>query len=409
MAFEYIKYRQKQLKRKREREAKLEAEKEAKRLAEIEAKARQQEEAAEQKRLLIEQRESERLHQQRIQIQEEMLSQKWGKQIDTLLADVDRLQQESDSLEEIRVIIRKREPALQELDWATWLLSDPLNQRLADLDFDRAMEMFNRDNTLARRRKGTRGKKKKASNYVLTFGGAEGTRSYLTTDFNPDTYNLNLGFTVSYWVRPDEVGDLMLAFGRRHNSNQRFAYGINTATAIYAGVGDTRIRTNWAAMGATTNPQLADLFNASNELKTGNFIHFAATYASRGSTGDGAVAHKIYLNGVHIKTNNINWSATGGGTSGMFIGARNNVGDYNQGWKCALSHLAIFNTAKSDSWVQGIYNSGRTGTDFTGQSGLVGYWKFNKGNGTTVADHSGNGNKGTFATDDSGLPIWENI
>tara|TARA_R100001079_G_scaffold89137_1_gene51734 strand:- start:11 stop:1027 length:1017 start_codon:yes stop_codon:yes gene_type:complete len=338
-----------------------------------------------------------------------MLSHKWSKQVDTLLADVDRLEQEDDRLEEIRVIIGKRDPALQQLGWDAWLLSDPLNQRLADLDIERALEMFKRDNLLAKRSKATGGRRKKVRNYVLTFGGSEGTRSYLTTGFNPDDFDLNLGFTVSYWVRPDEVGDLMFAFGRRHNSNQRFAYGINTATAIYAGVGDTRIRTNWAAMGATTNPQLAGLFNASNELKTGNFIHFAATYANRGSTGDGSVAHKIYLNGVHIKTNNINWSATGGGTSGMFIGARNNVGDYNQGWKCALSHLAIFDTAQSDSWVEGIYNAGRTGTDFTGQSGLVGYWKFNKGNGTTVTDHSGNGNNGTFATDGTGLPVWENI
>jgi len=409
MAFEYIKHKQKQLEKKRQREAKLKAEEEERLLAEAEAKARELEEIAERKRLLAERQESERLHRQRVQIEQEMLSHKWSKQVDTLLADVDRLEQEDDRLEEIRVIIGKRDPALQQLGWDAWLLSDPLNQRLADLDIERALEMFKRDNLLAKRSKATGGRRKKVRNYVLTFGGSEGTRSYLTTGFNPDDFDLNLGFTVSYWVRPDEVGDLMFAFGRRHNSNQRFAYGINTATAIYAGVGDTRIRTNWAAMGATTNPQLAGLFNASNELKTGNFIHFAATYANRGSTGDGSVAHKIYLNGVHIKTNNINWSATGGGTSGMFIGARNNVGDYNQGWKCALSHLAIFDTAQSDSWVEDIYNAGRTGTDFTGQSGLVGYWKFNKGNGTTVTDHSGNGNNGTFATDGTGLPVWENI
>ena len=93
----------------------------------------------------------------------------------------------------------------------------------------------------------------------------------------------------------------------------------------------------------------------------------------------------------------------------MFIGARNLVGDYNNGWKCALSHLAIFDKEQSSAYIHDIYNAGRTGTDFTGQSGLVGYWKFNKGNGTTVTDHSGNGNNGTFATDGTGLPVWENI
>jgi hypothetical protein len=93
----------------------------------------------------------------------------------------------------------------------------------------------------------------------------------------------------------------------------------------------------------------------------------------------------------------------------MFIGARNNVGDYNNGWACALSHLAIFDKEQSSDYVEDIYNAGISGTDFTGQSGLVGYWKFDKGSGTIVTDHSGNGNHGTFATDGSGLPNWESV
>jgi len=408
MGFEYIKSRQKKWEKKWLREEKLRAKKEAERIAKMEAEARKQEEDAYRQKCLLEQQEVKRLRQKRAQREEKLAEEKWDNQFDTLLSQIrDQFQQEDDNLKEIRIIIQNREPSLQELDWHTWL-SDPLNQRLAYLDFEQALEVFKRDNLLAKRRKPTRGKKK-VRNYVLTFGGAEGSRSYLTTGFNPDDFDLNLGFTVSYWVRPDEVGDLMLAFGRRHNSNQRFAYGINTANAIYAGVGDERVRSNWAAMGATTNPQLAGLFNESNELKTGKFIHFAATYADRASTSEGQVDHKIYLNGVHIKTTAINWSATGGGTSGMFIGARNNVGVYNQGWKCALSHLAIFDKEQSSSYIEDIYNAGRTGTDFTGQSGLVGYWKLNEGSGATVIDHSENGNDGTFATDGTGLPIWENI
>ena len=101
-------------------------------------------------------------------------------------------------LEEIRIIIQNHEPSLEELDWATWLLSDPLNQKLADLDFEYAMEMFKRDNLLAKRRKGGGGKQKAQQvNYALSFSGdtAAGatTRDYVSTDFNPDDYNLNLG------------------------------------------------------------------------------------------------------------------------------------------------------------------------------------------------------------------------
>jgi len=83
--------------------------------------------------------------------------------------------------------------------------------------------MFKRDNLMATRRKPGRGRKKEVfDNYALSFGGNTGAanESYVTTDFNPDNYNLNLGFTVSYWVRPDEVGNSMFAFGRKHNSDQ---------------------------------------------------------------------------------------------------------------------------------------------------------------------------------------------
>jgi len=405
MSLEYIiRSRQRKLERKWRLQEEQEAREEEERLARLEEEAKRREEAAHRKRILLEQQESERLRQARMLKEQEAAAQKWENQCDILVSQIKEHIQKDKKLEEIRLIVHRHEPSLQELDWNNWLLSDPLNQRLAELDLEMAIELFKRDNLLAKRRRGTRGKKSVIG--ALAFGGAEGSRSYLTTDFNPDDFNLNLGFTVSYWVKPDEVGDLMFAFGRRHNSNQRFAYGINTAKAIYAGVGSNRIRTNWTAMGATTNPQLAALFDGENQLKTGRFVHFAVTYADRASTGEGAVAHKIYLNGVLIKENNLNWSATGGGTGGMFIGARNNVGDYNQGWKCALSHLAIFDKEQSSTYIEDIYNAGRTGTDFTGQSGLIGYWKFNKGSGTTIIDHSGNGNDGTFATDGTGLPTW---
>jgi hypothetical protein len=405
MSLEYIiRSRQRKLERKWRLQEEQEAREEEERLARLEEEAKRREEAAYRKRILLEQQESERLRQARMLKEQEAAAQKWENQCDILVSQIKEHIQKDKKLEEIRLIVHRHEPSLQELDWNNWLLSDPLNQRLAELDLEMAIELFKRDNLLAKRRRGTRGKKSVIG--ALAFGGAEGNRSYLTTDFNPDDFNLNLGFTVSYWVKPDEVGDLMFAFGRRHNSNQRFAYGINTAKAIYAGVGSNRIRTNWTAMGATTNPQLAALFDGENQLKTGRFVHFAATYADRASTSEGQVAHKIYLNGVLIKENNLNWSATGGGTGGMFIGARNNVGDYNQGWKCALSHLAIFDKEQSSTYIEDIYNAGRTGTDFTGQSGLVGYWKFNKGSGTTIIDHSGNGNDGTFATDGTGLPTW---
>ena len=137
ITIEYMKRKQKQLERKRRREAELEAKKEAERVAKIEAEAREQKEIAARKKLLLEQQKDEWFHQKHIQRKEKLAEQKWDKQFDTLLAQIKERHQKDDKLEEIRIIIQNREPSLQKLDWDTWL-SDPLNQELADLDFDYA-------------------------------------------------------------------------------------------------------------------------------------------------------------------------------------------------------------------------------------------------------------------------------
>jgi len=405
---EYIKYRQKQLEKKWAEAAELEAEEEAERVAIMEAEARKQEEIAARKTLLLEKQEAKRLRQKHIQRKENIEEQKWDKQVDTLLAQIKERFQKDNKLEEIRVIIQNREPSLQELDWASWL-SNPLNQKLADLDLEHAMEMYERDNLMAKRRRRGHGKKKYSlHNYSLTFtgdSGADAAEDYVTTDFNPDDYDLNLGCTVSYWVRPDEIGNTRFAFGRKHSNSERFTFGINTGKAIFIGVGANRMRSSWATMGVDTS-----LLASDGNIKTdGTWYHFAVTYADRESTSEGSTARKVYLNGELIQEANINWSSTGGGTAGMYFGGRNLTGNYNNGWACGLDEVAIYDTAKDSDWVASVYNNS-TNYDHTGESGLVGYWKFDHGSGTTVKDHSGNGNHGTFAAisgNTTAYPTWK--
>ena len=93
----------------------------------------------------------------------------------------------------------------------------------------------------------------------------------------------------------------------------------------------------------------------------------------------------------------------------MYFGARNltTVG-YNYGMACGLDEIAIFGEEKDSVWVTNTYNSGKP-ADLQGQSGLVGYWRFEEGSGNTVKDLSGNGNHGTFAPisgDTTAFPTW---
>jgi len=412
-----MKRKQKELERKRQRAAKLEAEKEAARVAQLEAQARKQEQDAARKRLLLREQEDERLRQRRLQRKEKLAKQKWNEQRGALLATVARRKRENDKLEEIRIILQNRQPSLQELDWDIWL-SDPLNQRLADLDFDRAMEMFKRDNLMSARRKKGGGKSKKVTpKYALVFTGnsdaATRTYDYVTTDFNPDDFNLNLGFTVSYWVRPDEVGNTMFAFGRKHSSKERFVFGINRKRQSYFGIGSDQLTTAWVNMDTPVPESMLVQDGSYWNLKTdGTWYHFVVTYDDRSDTSSGT-DRKIYVNGALHQTDTINWNNTGGGAQkGLYFGCRNVSNSYNNGWACALDQVAIFDTAKDASWVADVYNTDKKRLDLSGESGLVGYWKFDEGKGTTVKDYSGNGNHGTFGAisgNTTGYPTWEYI
>ena len=313
--------------------------------------------------------------------------------------------------------VSKQKQGNVKLDWMSWL-EIPESNYLFQINESLAKKVFQENNLLIDRlryKKGRGGVAPAVGNYNIKFGGQEGNRAYVQTGFKPDDngVNLRLGFTVSYWVRPDAVSTSesdtvpMFALGRKHNNNQRFSFGINTSKAIFVGVGGERIRTTYASMGVNTNSNLSHLLNDDNSLKTGNWINFVITYANRTDTGDNAELN-IYMNGELIKTNNLDWSQGGGGTTGLMLGARNLSGDFNRGWDCGLDEVAIYDTDKGTSFAQEVYN-GKTNYNHKGASNLVAYWKMNEGSGNTIIDHSGNGNNGTLETDGTGLPIWEEI
>jgi len=437
MWLEHIKKRQKQLERKRRREAELEAKKEAARVAKMEAEARKQEEIAARKKLLLEQQEDERLHHRHIQRKEKQAEQKWDNQFDMLLAQIKDRQQKDKELEEIRVIIQNREPSLQELDWATWL-SDPLNQRLADLDFDYAMEMFKRDNLMSARRKKTHGKTKRRAtiNYALSFTGDSNTETrrgdLVATDFNPDDYSLNLGMTISYWVRPDELGSDMFCIGRKAHNNARFTFGISNGQKGYFSIGANQSEEKWETMLDEAGLDKASYLTEDGSkwfLTIGRWYHFVVTYVGNGAPS-GEKYRRIFMDGQQIwgmgvsdpaNKGSISWSDTGREMNhNLSFGMRAVRGsgtttNYNNGWACGLDEVAIYNEEKGADWVANVYN-GNTSYNHTGESGLVGYWRFNEGSGITAGDLSGNGNNGLLTNDShgddggaafaSGTPTW---
>jgi hypothetical protein len=190
----------------------------------------------------------------------------------------------------------------------------------------------------------------------------------------------------------------MFAIGRKHSNNERFVFGIGASNKIYVGVGKNKMEGTWAgnldgnSSGLTAAELFPDLFD-DGDLRTGNWLHFAVTYADR-EVATGKVARTVYLNGELIQQANINWSTTDGefADDGIYFGARNlkhsgALPGYNNGWACGLDEVAIYDTAKDSDWVSNVY-SGETNYNHTDESGLVGYWRFNEGKGNTVEDFS---------------------
>ena len=108
----------------------------------------------------------------------------------------------------------------------------------------------------------------------------------------------------------------------------------------------------------------------------------------------------MYFNGNLIGQNSLN---VGGSLmmdlNKLRFGTYNSNVDFFNG---NIDGVQIWNTALSQSEIQNYMNCPPTGNE----SGLVGYWNFEEGSGTTVLDQTSNGNNGTIngATYDTDTP-----
>jgi len=351
----------------------------------------------------------------------------------------------------------------QILDWSNWL-KIPENKYLLQINEDVAKKVFQNTNDLikryisnindtyrselieAGRTSRTRGGDAPATavdtDYVLTFTGdtADGAREdYVSTLFNPDSYDgagtgLNRGFTVSYWVKPLELThDTYFAFGKRSQTHGAFQFGVKNANKIKVGIGsaDKDDNTHLDGIGWEAGDD-----NVAHGAEVGKWSHWVVTYGGDDhATIGGDRQVRVWIDGVEILKN----GASGGGmgtanwtpgwqncdegcddavnaASYIYFGGRSAFQGldeepptpYNQGWACSLSEVAIYNVEKDEdgTFANEVYSAG-WGYNHSGNSGLVGYWKFNEGSGTTVTDYGPYEKHGTLTTDVTELPTWE--
>ena len=344
--------------------------------------------------------------------------------------------------------VARRKQGNRQLNWGNWL-KIPENEYLFQVNRDIAKGIFEDTNALIGRKNEEVGGaviEAVAKPWALEFTGdtAAGARfDYVSTTFNPDSYDgagtgLNRGFTVSYWVKSleDVSGspDVYIAWGKRSQVGSAFQFGVRNANKIKIGVGsaDKDGNTHTEGIGWEAGDD-----NVAHGVNDGEWHHWTVSYGGDSSgalTGDRQV--RVWIDGVEILKN----GASGGGmgtanwvpghqnngiedavtdASYIYFGGRANFNgldddpptSYNQGWACSLSEVAIYNVEKDEdgTFANEVYNGG-SDYDHTDNTGLVGYWKFDEGAGTTVTDYGPYGKDGTLTSDTdqggSGTPTW---
>ena len=127
----------------------------------------------------------------------------------------------------------------------------------------------------------------------------------------------------------------------------------------------------------------------------GQWHHVVFTYDKGGA---GMV---LYIDGQNKGSNSYNthsFSDFGNGQN-FYLGKANWNDPYYDG---KMEQVGLYDKALSSNEVTEIYNGGSNfnlntnSGNYISEANLIGYWKMNEGNGTTLTDHSGNGNDGNI-------------
>ncbi|MEO5822544.1 MAG: LamG-like jellyroll fold domain-containing protein [Vicinamibacteraceae bacterium] len=179
--------------------------------------------------------------------------------------------------------------------------------------------------------------------------------------------------TIEAWIRPDAMAAGQQLAGKwGETAGQGYEYKLYIASNV--------IRLD--LKDASANAQ-ASAFTNSVATLAGAWHHVAVTYDGRGgaAAANGII---IYIDGVAVTLNRINsasYVAMENGTAPLQIGREGPSWRlYNGG----LDELRLWNVARSASAISGFMSTALAGNE----AGLVGYWRFNGGSGTTAADSS---------------------
>lgn len=206
-----------------------------------------------------------------------------------------------------------------------------------------------------------------ANNYSLDFNGS--TQS-ITVDTLAGDINGALG-TISCWCKLDTVSTSAHILRAKVDSNN--------ILVLFYHASSNEFRALHKGGGTTKSAVIASGDTIEND---GNFHNIVMTWS------EAADELKIYLDGT-LKATTGSLGTFSGTLTEADIAQNLSNGAY---WNGKISEVAVFTQVVSATTLY----SGGNPSDLTGITGLVGYYKFEEGSGTSAIDSSGLGNTGTL-------------
>ena len=206
-----------------------------------------------------------------------------------------------------------------------------------------------------------------ANNYSLDFNGS--TQS-ITVDTLAGDINGALG-TISCWCKLDTVSTSAHILRAKVDSNN--------ILVLFYHASSNEFRALHKGGGTTKSAVIASGDTIEND---GNFHNIVMTWS------EAADELKIYLDGT-LKATTGSLGTFSGTLTEADIAQNLSNGAY---WNGKISEVAVFTQVVSATTLY----SGGNPSDLTGITGLVGYYKFEEGSGTSAIDNSGLGNTGTL-------------
>ena len=214
------------------------------------------------------------------------------------------------------------------------------------------------------------------NSYSIQLTGTE----YITLDTAADEFDDTKG-SFSVWV------ELSSMSGSGHI--MKIVVDTNNFVQLFYHNGTGEMRAAYKGGGATTRVLS---FDASSLEGDGLWHHLLFTWQTSGNR------LTLFLDGEQQATQTSSLGAWSGTPTLFDIGQNTSGANFFKGF---VSEVALFDEVKSIGDVYNTTTKNRV-VDLTGQSGLVGYWKFNEGAGGKALDSSGKANLGDIFN----TPTW---